>query len=266
MAASARRTLGLRSIRARILAAFVLSLVALTGALGYGIGQLQAVGREIEAVNTGFLPMAEVGVELHAIVRQLDRDHDRFARDSPRPLAGRRASAAMYRAGLHDSVARGRVRAHNARRVLVDPDDLGAIDAVLETLDEIELQSTAYEEAVNTWLVAQESSEPATTAGHLADLDRRAKRWARAVGPKARVVDGLSTIGGGSLPGEEIPSRVLAIEGQGQELEAMAQCLRQGSPPLVARIERQRLILDPRTVLPGQDAALVEALRTAVGV
>jgi signal transduction histidine kinase/HAMP domain-containing protein len=190
MAASARRTLGLRSIRARILAAFVLSLVALTGALGYGIGQLQAVGREIEAVNTGFLPMAEVGVELHAIVRQLDRDHDRFARDSPRPLAGRRASAAMYRAGLHDSVARGRVRAHNARRVLVDPDDLGAIDAVLETLDEIELQSTAYEEAVNTWLVAQESSEPATTAGHLADLDRRRQALAAGAGRTAALIEG----------------------------------------------------------------------------
>ena len=98
----------------------------------------------------------------------------------------------------------------------------------------------------------------------LADLDRRAKRWARAVGPKARVVDGLSTIGGGSLPGEEIPSRVLAIPGEGQELEALAQRLRQGTPPVLARIEHQHLILDPRTVLPGEDAYLVAALRGAM--
>lgn len=94
-----------------------------------------------------------------------------------------------------------------------------------------------------------------------AGLDRRAKRWARAIGGGAHVVDGVSTIGGGSLPGEELPSRVLAIPGSGQEVEGLAQRLRQGSPPVIARIEDGRLLLDPRTVLPWQDKELVAAVR-----
>lgn len=179
-----------RSIRARILAAFVLSLAALTGTLGYGIGQLQAVGHEIEAVNTGFLPMLQVGVELQAIVRQLDRDHDRLARESTGPLAGRRANAALYRASLHDTVGKGRVRANNARRVLSVADDLAAIDAVIETLDEIERQATAYEEAVNTWLVAVAGDAPTVAAAQLADLDRRRQALAAGAGRTAALIEG----------------------------------------------------------------------------
>ncbi len=189
MSGPSRPKLGLRSIRARILAAFILSLFALASALGYGIGRLQAVGHEIEAVNTGFLPMAEVGVELQAIVRQLDRDHDRMARESLGPAAGRRASAAMYRASLLDSVARGRVRAHNARRVLNNPDDLVAIEAVVETLDEIERQATAYEDAVNSWLAAHANGDN-NTSGQLADLDRRRQALAAGAGRTAALIEG----------------------------------------------------------------------------
>ena len=98
----------------------------------------------------------------------------------------------------------------------------------------------------------------------IALLERRAKRWARSIGHGAQVVDGLSTIGGGSLPGEEIPSRVLAIPGSGEALERLAQRLRHANPPVIARIEQHRLVLDPRTVLPGQDAALLAALQGAL--
>jgi len=91
-------------------------------------------------------------------------------------------------------------------------------------------------------------------------LDRRARRWARAVGEGARVVDGLSTIGGGSLPGQHMPTRVLSIEGSGQMLQEMSRRLRTASPPIVGRIERDHLILDPRTVAPSEDRHVLAAL------
>ena len=94
-------------------------------------------------------------------------------------------------------------------------------------------------------------------------LNRRARRWARAAGEGARVIDGASTVGGGSLPGEVLPSRVLAIGGSGARLLALAQRLRQGSPAVLARIDGDLLLLDPRTVLPEQDSALIGALKTA---
>ena len=93
-----------------------------------------------------------------------------------------------------------------------------------------------------------------------AALERRAKRLAKAAGPGAAVRDGASAIGGGTLPGEALPTRVVAIPPGDAGVEAMAAALRTGSPPIVARIERDALIVDPRTVLPEQDRTVADAL------
>ncbi len=70
------------------------------------------------------------------------------------------------------------------------------------------------------------------------------------------------TVGGGSLPDETLPSRLVAI---GVESEAaLAARLRAAEPPVVARLDRDRLLLDPRTILPEDDDALLDALRAAL--
>ena len=97
-------------------------------------------------------------------------------------------------------------------------------------------------------------------AAPAAALERRAKRIAKAAGPGAVIQDGTSAIGGGTLPGEALPTRVVAIPPGETGVEAMAAALRAGSPPIVARIERDALIIDPRTVLPEQDATVAVAL------
>jgi L-seryl-tRNA(Ser) seleniumtransferase len=97
-----------------------------------------------------------------------------------------------------------------------------------------------------------------------ADLERRAHRWARAcrrAGLPARVVEGRSMVGGGSLPEESLPTRLLALGGDGSlDVEALARRLRTGDPPLLGRIEQDTLLLDPRTVDPRQDRILLKAL------
>jgi L-seryl-tRNA(Ser) seleniumtransferase len=98
----------------------------------------------------------------------------------------------------------------------------------------------------------------------LRDIDRRARRWARAVGHEAQVMDGRSMIGGGSLPEESLPSKLVAISGEGAYVAELARRLRTGAPPIVARIERDALLLDPRTVRPDEDRALVAALKAAL--
>ncbi|HLF78305.1 MAG TPA: L-seryl-tRNA(Sec) selenium transferase [Dehalococcoidia bacterium] len=99
----------------------------------------------------------------------------------------------------------------------------------------------------------------------LAELDARAQSWSEAVGAGASVVDARSMIGGGSLPEESLPSRVLAIapttELPAQELAAR---LRHGALAVVGRVEHARLLLDPRTVQPDEDASLVSALKQAL--
>ncbi|HEY8766470.1 MAG TPA: L-seryl-tRNA(Sec) selenium transferase, partial [Dehalococcoidia bacterium] len=69
--------------------------------------------------------------------------------------------------------------------------------------------------------------------------------------------------GGGSLPEESLPTKLLAVEDDGARLNQIARALRLGDPAVVARIEGGKLLLDPRTVDPAQDEAIVEALSAA---
>jgi len=73
------------------------------------------------------------------------------------------------------------------------------------------------------------------------------------------VEDGQSAVGGGSLPGETLPTRLL-VGPPGLDAQAAAAALRQMSPPVIARVERDRLVLDLRTVLPEEDEVLARAL------
>lgn len=116
------------------------------------------------------------------------------------------------------------------------------------------------------------------------DLRIRATRWAESIhswGYHATVTAGRSTVGGGSLPGETLPTHLCALDGtiprtptsNGRanrstspilDVESLATRLRQGSPTVVARVYRDQLLLDPRTVLPSQDDLLLQALQDAI--
>jgi len=99
----------------------------------------------------------------------------------------------------------------------------------------------------------------------LTTIERRARRWARAIGAPARIVHGRSMVGGGSLPEEGLPTRVVAIPAHGgRSVTELAQRLRQGQPPVIGRIEHDQLLLDPRTVAPEDDSTLVEAVTAAL--
>jgi len=95
----------------------------------------------------------------------------------------------------------------------------------------------------------------------LAEVERRAERWAQFLGEPARVIDGESVVGGGSLPGSAIPTRVVAISAAGKAgVDGLARRLRQHRPPVVARVEKDALLLDPRSVFPDEDETLLKAV------
>jgi L-seryl-tRNA(Ser) seleniumtransferase len=96
----------------------------------------------------------------------------------------------------------------------------------------------------------------------LAALKRRAAGIGRRLRTQGVAVQGCSTraaLGGGTTPTESIASYGLAITGGQQVLDL----LRSGSPPVIARIEEDRVILDLRTVLPDEDQLLVPAVLRA---
>ena len=98
----------------------------------------------------------------------------------------------------------------------------------------------------------------------LVELAGRAAAIAAQVGEAAEAVELLSTIGGGSLPGETLASHGLAV--RTRSANRLLTALRTGSPRVIARIEDRRVLLDLRTVEPAADSALAGAIRSALEV
>lgn len=92
----------------------------------------------------------------------------------------------------------------------------------------------------------------------LSEIEARAGAWAEACPLSCVVVTVRSMVGGGSLPGEGPLSRALAIDVRHPDTVAAA--LRRSDPPLIGRVEDGRVLLDPRTVDPRDDAAVIAAL------
>lgn len=172
------------------------------------------------------------------------------------------------------------------RAIRIDKLTLAALEATLR-----HYQAQEVTERIPIWRMIAAPSEA---------LARRAQHWAQQLserGIQAELIEGQSTIGGGSLPGETLPTTLLALgeaeilkqqggDSKGNDsganghqepaaanllpspkssaLDTLAARLRAGNPPVVARILRDHLLLDPRTVLPEQDSALLEALKAAI--
>ncbi len=75
----------------------------------------------------------------------------------------------------------------------------------------------------------------------------------------AAIIEGTSVIGGGATPEQSIPTWLIALDGAANQWEKL---LRAGEPPVIARIEDDRLLLDLRTVFPSEEAELLAALRS----
>jgi L-seryl-tRNA(Ser) seleniumtransferase len=81
---------------------------------------------------------------------------------------------------------------------------------------------------------------------------------------KIEILDGESILGGGVAPSSVLPTRVLALTCEGLSADELAACLRGSEPPIIARVEEGRVLLDLRTVFPEQDAAVVAVLNRIV--
>ena len=134
-----------------------------------------------------------------------------------------------------------------ARAVRVDKMTLAALEVTLR-------ERLLGETAPAARMLAATRDEMFRRAGYL--MVRLAER-----GIEADRVEGASAVGGGSLPGHEPPTVLLALPGPASRL---AVALRRGEPPVLARIEDGRCCIDLRTVLRGQDDALQDAIEAAV--
>ncbi len=161
-------------------------------------------------------------------------------------LGGPQAGLIVGRAALVE-----RVRRHPLMRALrVDKMTYAALEA---TLAEYAAGRAAHTVPVQRML-ATTLDEIRARAEALAARVRTLDGWG------AELVPGASAVGGGSAPGVELPTWLVAVEQRGLTPDALEEQLRGLSPPIVARIERDRVLLDLRTVLPEQDEMLAALL------
>lgn len=93
-------------------------------------------------------------------------------------------------------------------------------------------------------------------AAPLKEIEKRAALWAKAC--DAKIIDGETMIGGGSLPGGSLPTKLVAISDK--NVLTISQKLRLQEIPVVGRVEKDLLLLDPRTVLPEEDVIVIKTL------
>jgi L-seryl-tRNA(Ser) seleniumtransferase len=137
------------------------------------------------------------------------------------------------------------------RAVRIDKMTLAALEATLR-----HYQRGQAESSLPIWRMI--SAQPEKIANRAA----RWVSWLQANGIVAHTQSGTSTIGGGSLPGETLPTTLLALDAAHVPvaLDELARRLRTRPTPVIPRILHDTLLLDPRTVLDEQDDELLEAL------
>jgi L-seryl-tRNA(Ser) seleniumtransferase len=86
----------------------------------------------------------------------------------------------------------------------------------------------------------------------------RVEAWVSELG-QGEVMEGESTVGGGSLPGESFPTFLLSLSVVSPD--KFLKRLRVQNPPIIARTTNDKVLLDPRTVLPEQEGALLVGLK-----
>jgi L-seryl-tRNA(Ser) seleniumtransferase len=149
----------------------------------------------------------------------------------------------------------GAMRRHPLARALrADKLCLAALEATLTSY----LEGTATEDLPTLKMLRAPEGEVRKAAEELAE-----KLSGEVTGVEADVAPSVARSGGGTLPMYEIPS--YAVRLGGPEPEALAEGLRASDPPVVGRVHEGRVWLDARTLLPGDDGAIVAAVKGAVG-
>lgn len=187
-----------------------------------------------------FLDTAKYGLEHEPTVQEsLNAGADVVMFSGDKLLGGPQAGIILGKKELLDKIKKHPL----ARAVRADKTRLAGLTATL-----LHYLKDEAAQKIPVWRMISQTPE---------NLKARAEQWQRQTGC-GEVVPAESTVGGGSLPGQNLPTSVLSIAANSPE--PFLAKLRRHSPPIIARTENDCILFDPRTVLDGQDDVLVKAI------
>jgi len=219
-----------------------------------GTGELSALAREagipwLHDQGTGcVVPLDEFGVPDEATVAQcLASGADLVSLSCDKLFSGPQAGLLVGREALVARAAKHPI----ARAVRPDKLALAALAATLRAW------KTGAWRAFPIYRAASATVEELEGRGG-ALLERVPRSKTLTV----TLVPSLAAFGGGTSPERLFASRALAVESETRSADALASLMRRGSPPIVARVERGKVLLDLRSVSPEEDALLAAALES----
>lgn len=224
------------------------------------IEELAALGRRrgvpvIDDLGSGALvDLARYGLAAEPLVRaSVEAGADVVCFSGDKLIGGPQSGLIVGKAAWIDRIRKNPL----ARAFRCGKLTLAALEATLKLFlapDKIEEAHPIYR------MLALTPDRLAARAGRLADSLRRALPAAAVVS----VEDGASEIGSGAVPVETLPSKVLALRSAAVSPEELARRLRLGVPPVFARIHKDAVLFDLRTIQPGEDAAVERAVLGAL--
>ncbi len=211
------------------------------------LADLAALGHEhavplLDDLGSGsFLPTSSFGLTAEPTVQEsITAGAGLVAFSGDKLLGGPQAGLIVGRRDLIERLKRHPL----ARALRIDKATLAGLEATLLAY----VRGTAQTE-IPIWRMI---------SADLTILRQRAERIIQEAGVEAQVQFSTSAIGGGALPGASLPSVAITLAVAAPDV--LASSLRTGHPAIVGRVEKGQLLLDLRSVLPEQDALLVEAL------
>jgi L-seryl-tRNA(Ser) seleniumtransferase len=168
-------------------------------------------------------------------------------------IGGSQGGIILGRAGLIQAVRKNPL----ARIVRVGKLTLAALEATLALfLDE----ALALREVPTLRMLCRPLGEIAEQAEQIARVISE-----QSPGATVSAIDGFSQMGSGSLPGQDLPTRLVAVQSPSIDAGELALRLRRHRPPVFARVHQGQVLVDPRTVLDGEEPIVVRALVEALG-
>ncbi len=208
----------------------------------------------VEDLGSGVLmDLKTHGLPAEPLIQEsIDDGADLVTFSGDKMLGGPQAGIIVGRGDLVAMIRKNQV----ARALRVDKFTIAALEATLR----LYLDSERALQDIPVWSML--TAAPG-------DLQRRAENMAdqligRLDNVSLEVIEGISRVGGGALPTAELPTFLLALKPlEGVTPSAVAANLRRGQPPVILRLQQDRLLIDPRTIRKEEEASLIDALVAA---
>ena len=208
------------------------------------LAHLHNVPLMVDLGSGAFLDTAKYGLAHETTVQEtLAKGADLVCFSSDKLLGGPQAGILIGKADLLTKIRRHPLY----RAIRADKLCLAALSATL-----LHYLKGEAEQAIPLYQMLSRSIE---------SLQAQVQKWIDRL-QAGSAMKGFSTIGGGSLPGETMPTCLLALKVKSPA--KLAATLREATPPIIARVQDDLLLLDPRTVLPWQEETLLKSLHTVL--